>query len=361
MQNGNTTQQVFVSKTTNLLYGLNLMKLVLWQLYFLFSLLMVSDVGFAMTTKEQAPPGQARRGIWQGFRINIFRKKHQERAAKKNTKKSDVDKKKLGIRPRLKRPKNLEKRASLGYSHEHLAFFSEPVLPLSGTEETKLILMADQLVSVIRKTNVAQAFRETSPELNSFIDAIPKDFFRSLYTLIRIAYEEMNSLEAVESAKEHDLLTHDSVRSHRNLYPLIADQSIRKLLVQIESGRPVLEIILPILFDEILRENDQSMEKSLAYLFNFLGFQALAVDNNAQSGLILGRYVADNDREQEIYRKLKRKMIKLIAIDGHGLLINKNFFTNKLGSEQSSPLAKEIYEGLMTFFQECVQHTVERH
>lgn len=204
--------------------------------------------------------------------------------------------------------------------------------------------------------------RQTSLEREEFLNALPESFYQGLYRLIRLAYEEKQSLEVIETTQKHELLQSQSVKSHESMRPLLEDKKhvIEQCMNEISKSKSVAKILFPPLYKTLMDQFGQSDEKVWPLILNLLGMQALVPNLAAdEGGMLRGRYVADNEKEHAVYAVLKKEMMKMFALTEGGLLKHEGFWLGQISREKQSPIAGNIYFHLMHFLQGCTRSTKE--
>lgn len=318
-----------------------------YSLLLLSMLMMVSDLSWTMEISERKPDDRPLRTIlnWTGLR-NFFRKKDK---ALEIDPKADLEDK--GGRPRQLRSRPIKKDI-LSRDKQHDDQFQKlheekgaPLDDFSGK-----LLAVEQYADYIKEKGIVVGTRESSPQKRAFLELVPDSFFRALYLLIRKSYEEKNSLDAVEFIKDQELLTHQPVKSHSDLLPQIENMHLHKtIFAPMEEEKELLSVLIRPLVAAIREKESYTIDRTLVLLFNMLGLHALTTDLHHEEK---GRYVGDG-QEQEVHKKLKGKMIKLIGINEDGSLTYRNFFTNCLEAGKYSPIASDLYQRLMRFLKEC--------
>lgn len=209
---------------------------------------------------------------------------------------------------------------------------------------------------IIEKHGVLVATREPFAERDNFLETLPETFYQGLYCLIRDAYAEKHGLETMETTQKSELLRHHLIKSHDSMVPILIDKqkSIDESFLKIAEAKSIAGALLPRLYVALLEKNDNKEDEVWPLMLNMFGLRALA-DIEHNEGRVEGRYVVNDEHEQEVYRTLRIEMIKMLALNGHGTLEHENFWNGHMSRNRSSPIAAHIYLRLMRFLQSCAK------
>lgn len=226
-------------------------------------------------------------------------------------------------------------------------------------EEENLKLKVDAFVNLIAATGFRDATRETSKQRDDFLNLIPDRVYCALYTLVKVAYHEKVLLEQAEVAQKCSLLNgHVADRLHRRATPSLSDKKseIIRCCKFIKQEDKILRILLSRFYEAMSKQPLQDKHTILALTFNILGFRAFAPEQGKD--IPKGRYIEDNEIEQQIYTRLRSDMMRLLALNENGLLAAENFWLNAVKGKES-PLAAQIFTTLMEFFEECIEQDMD--